>query len=323
MEETTCAEAFVEALHDLLSEDPRVFMIGGSLLGLGPSRVLMERVREDFPERTLFPPTSEAAVAGVGIGAAMAGMRPIVNIATASFAFQAWGQILNEAANAHYMTGGQTTVPVIFHMLHGIRGGGAAQHSHSPQAMFWNCPGLKIALPASPRDAAGLLRTAVKGENPVIFINHAQLLELKGPAPEKGLEIPFGEAEIKRSGKDVTVVATSLMVHHALRAAESLAAEGIDVEVVDPRTLVPLDKKTILASVAKTGRLVVADECHLSCGVAAEIAAIVADEGYGALKAPIRRVAALDVPVPFSPSLEEQIKPSPEKIAETVRGLLV
>ncbi|MBI2359822.1 MAG: 2-oxo acid dehydrogenase subunit E2, partial [Deltaproteobacteria bacterium] len=235
---------------------------------------------------------------------------------TGSFFYQAFPQVLNEAANTYYMTGGQTKVPVVFHLLHGIRGGGAAQHSHSPQAMLWNTPGLEIMLPSTPRDVKGLLKTAVRSENPTVFVDHAKLFEVKGEVPEGNYEIPFGQAEVKRRGKDVTVVATSLMVQRALQAAEKLARQGIDVEVVDPRTLVPFDKSAVLESVAKTGRLVVADECHKSCGVAAEIAAIVAEEGFQLLKAPIRRVAIPDVPIPFGRSMEAYIEPSEEKIVE-------
>ena len=252
----------------------------------------------------------------------MAGLRPIVDVGTASFLFQAFPQVVNEAANAYYMTGGQTRVPVVFHILHGIRGGGASQHSHSPQAMLWNTPGLEIALPSSPGDVKGLLKTAVRSDNPTVFVNHARLFEVTGPVPDGDYAIPFGQADLKRRGNDVTVVATSLMVQRALRAADELAKDGIEVEVVDLRTLVPLDKRTLLESVGKTGRMVVADECHRSCGVAAELAAIVAEEGFSYLRAPIKRVTALDVPVPFSRSMEAYMEPSEAKIVAAVRSLL-
>lgn len=322
MKTISFAQALVDALYEVLQEDDRVSIIGGYVLGLGPQRSLMDSIRKDFASRIADPPISEAAVASIGIGAAMAGARPFVDIGTASFVYPAWSPILNEAANAYYMTGGQTKVPVVFHMLHGLRGGGAAQHSHSPQAMMWNCPGLEIVLPSTPGDVKGLLRSAMHSDNPTVLINHAKLLAVEGPVPEEPYEIPFGQADVKREGSDVTVVATSLMVQYALKAAEALAGEGIEVEVVDPRTIVPLDRATILASVEKTGRLVVVDECHLSCSVASEIAAIVAEEGFQWLKKPIKRVATLDVPVPFSPPLESYVTPSPEKIVETVRSLL-
>src|SRR4029077_13010608 len=205
---------------------------------------------------------------------------------------------------------GTLRVPVVYHMLHGLRGGGAAQHSHSPQAMLWNAAGLEIVLPSSPYDVKGLMRSAIRSDNPTIFINHARLMDIEGEVPEEDYTIPFGRADIKRPGRDVTVVATSFVVHTALAAADRLAAEGIEVEVVDPRTLVPLDHATILASVRRTGRLVVVDETNLSCGVASEISAIVAEEGFDSLRAPILRVARLDVPTPFSKPLEDAITPT-------------
>ncbi|OGP19772.1 MAG: hypothetical protein A2038_14910 [Deltaproteobacteria bacterium GWA2_57_13] len=318
MREITYAEAFAEALREILRADKRVCVIGGYFFGLSPRRALISQLRKQFPARFFDPPIAEAGYCGLAVGAAMAGLRPIVDIGTGSFFFQAFPQVLNEAANTYYMTGGQTKVPAVFHMLHGIRGGGAAQHSHSPQAMLWNTPGLEIMLPASPRDVKGLLKTAVLSDNPTVFVDHAKLFEVRGEVPDGDYAIPFGQAEVKRSGKDVTVVATSLMVVRALEAAEELAKKGIEVEVVDPRTLVPLDKKTILASVAKTGRLVVVDECHRSCGVASELVAIVAEEGFDALKAPVKRVTTLDVPVPFSRPMEAYIEPSREKIITAV-----
>lgn len=322
MTEMNYAEALVDGLYISMDSDPRVSLIGRHVLGLSPLRYLMERIRDAFADRILNPPVSEAGIASLGVGAAMAGARPFVDIATASFVFEAWPQVVNEAANAHHMSGGQFTVPVVFHMLHGLRGGGSAQHSHSPQAMLWNCPGLEIVLPSSPRDVKGLIRTAVKSDNPTVFIVHSKLFTLKGDVPEGDYEIPFGQADIKREGGDVTVVATSLVVQKALEAANALSQEGIEVEVVDPRTIVPLDKEAILRSVAKTGRLVVADECNLSCGVASEIAAIVAEYAFESLKAPILRVARPDVPVSFSAPLEDYITPTPEKITAAVRKVL-
>jgi len=250
----------------------------------------------------------------------MAGLRPIVDFSTGSFIFEAWPQVVNEAANAFYMSGGQTRAPVVFHLFHGLRGGGAAQHSASPQAMLWNCPGLEIVLPASPRDVKGLLKTAVQSDNPTLFVDHVQLLETRGPVPEKDEAIPFGVADVKRRGADITVIATSYMVQRSLAVAERLAGEGIDVEIVDPRTLVPLDFPTLMASVEKTGRVVIVDETHQSCGVAAELAARIAEAGFDRLKAPLRRVATLDVPVPYSEPLEDFIAPSETRIAEAVRA---
>mgnify|MGYP001213345527 CR=1 FL=1 len=316
------AAALVDALHDGLRADPRVSIIGGYVLGLGPQRTLTDRLRQDFPDRVFDPPTSEAGNAAVGVGAAMAGMRPFVDLGTGSFSYLAWSQITNEAAVAHYMSNGRLTVPVTFHLLHGVRGGGAAQHSQSPQAMLWNAPGLEIAAPSSAADVYGLVRTALASPNPTVVVSHAKLLGIETAVPDQKFPLPFGLADIKRPGRDVTVVATSLMVHYCLAAAEALAKEGIEVEVVDPRTLVPLDEGTILDSVSRTGRLVVVDECPLRGGIASEIAATVAERGFRYLKAPIVRVTRPDVPVPYSLPLENFITPDPEKIAAAVRRIL-
>lgn len=311
-------EAKYAALRRIMQEDERVHLIGGSFLSLSPHRVNFKAIQEAYPDRVAAPPISELAYCGLATGAAMAGLRPVVDLSTGSFIYEAWPQVVNEAANALYMSGGQTRVPVVFHFLHGLRGGGAAQHSASPQAMMWNCPGLEIVLPSSPRDVKGLLETAVRSENPTIFVDHTLLFETEGPVPESD-HIPFGQADVKRSGKDVTVVATSLMVHRSLGVAERLAGSGIDVEVVDPRTLVPFDLETILASIEKTRRVVIVDETHLSCGVAAEIAARIAEAGFDKLAGPIRRVCTRDVPIPYSEPLERHISPSEERIADAIR----
>ena len=320
MRELSYAEALVESLSEVMEEDERVHLIGSYFLGLHPKRVLLNRLREKFGPRVVDPPISEIGYCGLGIGAAMAGLRPIVDVATASFLFQAWPQVVNEAANIRYMTGGQTAVPVVFHINHGIRGGGAAQHSHSPQAMLWNTPGLKIMTPSSPRDVRGLIHTAVATEDPVVWADHVKLFDGTEAVPDEPEAIPFGVADIKRAGTDVTIVATSYMVRKALAAAEILAGEGISAEVVDPRTLVPLDLDAILRSVAKTGRLVIGDECHRSCGVGAEIAALVAEHAFEVLRGPIRRVAALDVPIPFSRTLETFVEPTVDKLVAAARA---
>ena len=322
MRELAYYEAKFEALRELLAADERVHLIGGTFLSLSPRRAVFQEIAKRYPDRVISPPISELGFCGLATGAAMAGLRPIVDLSTGSFIFEAWPQVVNEAANAFYMSGGQTRAPVVFHLFHGIRGGGAAQHSHSPQAMLWNCPGLEIVLPSSPRDVKGLLKTAVRSDNPTIFVDHVQLLEIRGPVPEKDEVIPFGVADVKRLGSDVTVIATSYMVQRCLKVAEQMAGEGIQVEVVDPRTLVPLDFAMILASVEKTQRAVIVDETHQSCGVAAEIAARIAEEGFDRLKVPLRRVATLDVPVPYSPPLEEFISPSESRITDAIRATL-
>lgn len=320
---TTFAEAMLGTLDQLLDEDQRAVIFGSVWLGFSPARLaLWQQLTEKHRERVYYPPISEAGVCGAAIGAALNGLRPLVGLGTASFAFQAWAQIVNEAANAYYMSAGQSRVPAVFHLMAGGRDGAGPQHVHAPQSAFWNTPGLEIIVPATPADAAGLLRTAYESDNPTIFMNHLDLLDVAGDVPPGVHRVPFGRAEVKRSGGDVTVVASSIMVHRALAAAEQLAAEGIDVEVVDLRTLVPLDRDAILTSVAKTGRLVVADDGRLSCGVASEIAAIVAEEAFESLKAPIRRVTMPDVPAPASPLLMKQLEPTAEKIAGAVRSLV-
>jgi acetoin:2,6-dichlorophenolindophenol oxidoreductase subunit beta len=313
------AAALVDALYDSLAADPRVSLIGSYVLGLGPQRQLMDRVRKDFRDRIVDPPTAEAGAAATGVGAAMAGARPFVDLGTGSFPYLAWSQIVNEAAVAHYMSGGRITVPVTFHLLHGVRGGGAAQHSHSPQAMMCNAPGLEIVVPATAADVYGLVRTAFASPNPTVIVSHAKLLGIEGEVAADRQAIPFGRADIKRSGRDVTIVANSLMVHVSLAGAAELARDGIEAEVVDLRTVAPLDERTILESLARTGRLVVVDECPLRCGVASEVAATVAEHGFELLKAPIQRVTRAQVPVPYSPPLEAAVTPDAGKIAAAAR----
>jgi len=322
MRKISYAAAIVEALRTSLAEDPRVSLVGSYVLGLGPKRVLMDPIRAEFPDRIYDPPTSEAAIVSLGAGAAMAGARPFVDIGTASFSYVGWSPLVNEAAVAHHMSNGAVRVPVVYHMLHGLRGGGAAQHSHSPQAMLWNAAGLEIVLPSSPYDVKGLIRSAIKSNNPTVFVNHARLMDIEGDVPEEDYAIPFGRGDIKRKGRDVTLIATSYIVQTALAAAETLAGEGIEIEVVDPRTLVPLDRDLLLQSVGRTGRLVVADETNLSCGIASELSAIVAEHGFRSLRAPIMRVARPNVPTPFSQPLEQAITPTSDKICDAVRKIM-
>jgi pyruvate/2-oxoglutarate/acetoin dehydrogenase E1 component len=315
----TYAEGMARGLREVLAADERVVLMGQYFFGLTRHRQLTVGIRQDFPDRIWDPPIAEVGYAGTGIGAAISGLRPIVDMATASFSFQAWSQLVNEAANIHYMTGGQTRVPVVFHVNHGIRGGGAAQHSHSPQGMLLQVPGLKIMAPASARDVRGLIHTAVADDNPVFWADHVRLFDAEDDVPDEPEAIPFGVADIKQAGSDVTIVATSHMVRRALAAAEVLAEDDISAEVVDPRTIVPLDRETILASVARTGRVVVVDEGHASGGVGAEIAALIASEAFESLRAPIGRVATLDVPIPFSPPLERFVEPTVERISHAAR----
>jgi acetoin:2,6-dichlorophenolindophenol oxidoreductase subunit beta len=322
MPKLSYAQALVDALYDSLVADPRVSLIGSYVLGLGPQRHLMDRVRAAFRDRISDPPTAEAGAAATGIGAAMAGMRPLVDLGTGSFSFLAWSQVINEAAISCYMSGGRIPVPVTFHLLHGVRGGGAAQHSRSPQAMMCNAPGLEIVAPSCAADVYGLVRAAFASNNPTVVVSHAKLLGIEGEMPDDRPPVPLARAEVKRSGRDATIVANSLMTHYSLAAANTLASEGIEAEVVDLRTLMPLNQDTILDSVRRTGRLVVVDEAPLRCGIASEISATVAEHGFGLLKAPIARVTRAHVPVAYSPPVEAAITPDADKIAAAVRRVL-
>ena len=318
----TLAEAVVDAIRLSFADDPSVAMIWLPLFGIGPHRHVAEPLRREFADRVLLPTTSELGIAGIAVGAAMAGARPIVPFSMASFMFRAWDVIVQEAAVARHMSGGRTKVPVVFHALQGVLPGAGAQHVLSPQALLWHAPGLEIVLPSTPADAKGLFRRAIQSDNPTVVLNHGKLLGIEGPVDTRDYALPFGRAALRRKGSDATIVALSYQVHAALEAAETLSLEGIEVEIVDPRTLVPLDRTAILESVAKTGRLVVVDEGPLSCSAASEIAAIVAEKGFESLVAPIARVTRLDAPVAHSPALEESILPNPARIAAAVRRLL-
>jgi pyruvate dehydrogenase E1 component beta subunit len=318
----TFAQALAEGIAEVLREDQRVVVFGGGFAGLTDSRVHFAPLFRDFPDRFWAPPIAEFGVAGLGAGAAMTGLRPIVDIGTGSFVFEAFPAIANEAAIAHYTSDRQTSVPVMYYLLGGIRGAGAEQHSQAPQALFWQTPGIQIVLPGSPADAKGLVRTvALHSANPTLFVCHYRLMAIEGPVPEETYEIPLGQAAVKREGTDVTLVASGVQVPRALEAAERLAEEGVSVEVVDPRTLVPLDEQTILDSVRKTGRVVVTDETPRSCGVAAELVARIVEQAWPALKAPPRRVTTPDVPIPFSEPLETAVTPTSDKLIEAVRAV--
>lgn len=322
MAKMTYIQAMMDAVISCMEADDRIRIIGGTFArGRGLSPDAEKTFFTKFASRILQPPISEGATASLGAGAAMAGLRPFVNFGTATFAFEAWNQITNEAANAHFMTGGQVTVPVIYHMFGGIRGGAGVQHNQSPQSMFANCPGLQVLLPGAPADINGLIRTAFRSQNPCVIINHSKLLQLEGEVPAGDHTVPFGVADIKRRGGDVTIVATSIMVPRALAAADELARAGIEAEVVDPRTVVPLDRDGICASAARTGRLVVADEASSTCSIAAEIIASVAEAGVP-LKAPPVRVARPDAPVAYSGPLEAAATPDVAAIVAGVRRVL-
>lgn len=322
-QEMTIGEALVRALGETLEQDERVVVIGGGLVSSGPGQAQFALLRKKYPGRIKSTPIAELGFCGIAAGAAMAGLRPLVDIGTATFSYEAIPQIINEAAIAYSNSGGQTNVPVTYFMRYGIRGGGGVQHSGSPQPWYWNTPGLQVVMPANPADAKGLLRTALlKSQDPTIFFAHERLMDQRGHVPDGEYEIPFGQAAIRREGRDVTVIATGVQVPRALAAAEALAKDGISAEVVDPRTLEPLDEASLIASVKKTGRLVVTDESHDNCGVAAGVAARMADVAFGSLRAPIKRVAIPHVPVPFAVSLEDYVTPTAERIADAARSLI-
>ncbi len=321
--EISLAQAVNEALAEELRRDPAVFLIGEDVAEAGtPFKVTSGLVQEFGPERVLDSPISEAGITGIGLGAAMTGMRPVVDIMFGDFLTLVMDQLANQAAKVHYMSGGRLKAPLTVRTTLGATRRSAAQHSQSLHAWVSHVPGLKVALPSTPYDAKGLLKTAIRDDNPVVFFEDKMMFAVKGPVPDGEYTIPFGAADVKREGKDVTIVATSSMVYVALEAAEQLAEEGVSAEVVDPRTLVPLDRETLVASAKKTGRVVVVDEGHTSYGASAELAAVIAEDAFYWLEAPVRRAAAMDVPVPFSPVLEDQTVPTPDSVASISKSLL-
>lgn len=320
--EITFGQAIREALAEEMRRDPSVFIIGEDVAEAGtPFKVLSGLVEEFGRDRVIDTPISEAGFTGIGVGAAMTGMRPVVDIMFGDFITLAMDQIANQAAKVHYMSGGKLKVPMVVRTTMGATRRSAAQHSQSLHAWVSHVPGLKVALPSTPYDAKGLLKTAIRDDNPVVFFEDKMMYALKGPVPDGDYTIPFGVADIKRAGTDVTIVATSSMVQIALAAAETLAADGISAEVIDPRTTYPLDARGLIESARKTGRALVVDEGYERYGVTAEIASVIADGAFYDLDAPVKRIGAFHVPVPFSPVLEDLTVPTAEKVAETARAL--
>ena len=315
-------EAVRDALREEMIRDDRVFLIGLDIGRFGGTYKATAGLWEEFgDERVRDAPLSEAAIAGAAVGAAMTGLRPVAEIMYIDFMTIAMDQIVNQAAKLRYMSGGQAEVPVVFRTQEGGGRASAAQHAQSLEAWFAHIPGLKVVLPATPFDVKGLLKTAVRDDRPVVFIEHKLLYNTAGEVPAEEYLIPFGQAKIHRRGSDLTIVALSRMVLKALEAAEQLAGEGIEAEVIDPRTVVPLDLETILTSVEKTGRLIITHEAYSRCGVGAEIAARVMEEGLYYLERPIKRVCALDVPVPFAPVMEDYVIPNAARLVEAARSL--
>jgi pyruvate/2-oxoglutarate/acetoin dehydrogenase E1 component len=324
MPELTFGKAINAALAEEMRRDEAVFLIGEDVAEAGtPFKVVSGLVEEFGTRRVIDTPISEPGFMGIGVGAAMTGLRPVVDLMFGDFLGLVMDQLCNQAAKARYMSGGMLKVPLTLRTTLGATRRSAAQHSQSLQAWTAHMPGLKVVLPSTPADAKGLLKTAIRDDNPVVFFEDKMDYTVKGEVPDdEDFTIPLGVADVKREGEDVTVVATSSMVRVALAAADLLAGEGISLEVVDPRTIVPLDTDTIVRSVEKTGRAIVVDEGHESYGVTAEIAARIADRAFWALDAPVKRLGAMDVPVPFSPTLEDVTVPTPETLAQTARELV-
>jgi acetoin:2,6-dichlorophenolindophenol oxidoreductase subunit beta len=320
--ELTYGEAVREAIAEEMRRDPRVFLIGEDVAEAGhPFKVLTGLVQEFGTDRVIDTPISEPGYAGIGVGAAMTGMRPIVDVMFGDFITLAMDQIVNQAAKVHYMSGGKLKVPIVFRTTLGATRRSAAQHSQSLHAWVSHIPGLKVALPSSPYEAKGLMKSAIRDDSPVVIFEDKMMYRIKGPVPEGDYLVPFGVAEVKRAGTDVTIVATSSMVQVALGAAAMLDEVGLHAEVIDPRTTFPLDKQTLIDSAKKTSRAIVVDEGYERYGVTAEIAAVIAEGAFYHLDAPVRRIGAMDVPVPFSPVLEDLTVPTEKAVFEAAKAL--
>lgn len=320
MRELTYSKALREALTEEMARNPDVLLLGEDIGVYGGVFKVTEGLLDRFgPERVIETPISEAGFVGAAVGLAMTGKHPVVELMFMDFAYVAADSIFNQAAKMRYMSGGRAQVPLVIRTQQGGGRGNAAQHSQSLEAFFTHIPGLKVVLPATPYDAKGLLKSALRDPDPVVFIEHKLLYNTKGHVPEEEYTIPLGQADIKRSGKDATVVSWSRTVLHALEAAELASQEGIDVEVIDLRCTAPLDIDTVLASVKKTGRLVVAHEAHRRAGVGAEIASLVQELAFDYLDAPIERVGAMDIPIPYSKPLEDEALPGAQHIVRAIK----
>ncbi len=321
MREITLSQAVNEALAEEMRRDETVFIIGEDVAEAGtPFKILSGLVEEFGTDRVVDTPIAEPGFMGIGVGAAMTGMRPVVDLMFGDFLFLVMDQLCNQAAKTHYMSGGKLNVPLVLRTNMGATRRSAAQHSQSLHALVAHIPGLKVAMPSSAYEAKGLLKTAIRDDNPVVIFEDKLMYQDKAPVPEGELLIPFGQANILREGRDITLIGTSSMVQVCAKAADMLEAEGISAEVIDPRTIVPLDEATILASVRKTSRAIVVDEGHQNFGVTAEIAARIAEKAFYHLDAPVQRFGAMDVPIPFSPALEDLTVPSPEAVAARARA---
>lgn len=315
-------KATLEALTEEMARNPKIFVLGEGIGKRGGNFATTSGLFDLYgPMRLRDTPICERGFTGLACGAAMSGTRPVVDFMFADFVLDGAAEIINQIAKMQYMSSGRLTMPVVLRGCIGIGHSAGTHHSGSYYSMYAQFPGLRVVLPSTPRDAKGLLKTALACDDPVLFLEHRELLSLKGPVPEGEFSIEFGQAAVVREGTDVTVVALALMVHRALQACDTLAKEGLSVEVIDPRTLAPLDVETILTSVAKTGRLLIVDESFAPCGIGAEIAARLVDRGFDELDAPIRRLNGAHTPTPYSPPLEAAVVPSAETIAQAIREL--
>ena len=320
--ELTLGEAVREALAEEMRRDPRVFICGEDIAEAGTVYKVLSGLVEEFgTERVLDTPISEAGFTGMAVGAAMTGMRPVVDIMFGDFSTLVMDQMVNQAAKIHYMSGGKWKVPMVMRATLGATRRSAAQHSQSLHAWFCHIPGLKVVLPSTPYDAKGLMKTAIRDDNTVVFFEDKMMYRMKGPVPADDYTIPFGVADIKRAGTDITIVATSSMVQVALGAAKLLEEAGISAEVIDPRTVWPLDEKTLVDSAKKTSRAMVIDEGYGRYGVTAEIASVIAEGAFFNLEAPVKRMGAMHVPIPFSPPLEDATVPTEQTVFEAAKAL--
>jgi pyruvate dehydrogenase E1 component beta subunit len=320
--ELTLAEAIKEALAEEMRRDPTVFVLGEDVAETGhPFKVMVGLVNEFGKDRVLDTPISEPGFTGLAVGAAMTGMRPVVDIMFGDFMGLTMDQIFNQAAKIHYMSGGKWKVPMVVRTTMGATRRSAAQHSQSLHAWFAHIPGLKVALPSTPYDMKGLLKSAIRDDNPVIIFEDKMEYRSKGPVPEGEYLIPFGVADIKREGSDITLIATSSMVKVALGAAKLLDEYDISAEVVDPRTLWPLDEKTLIESAKKTSRVIVIDEGYERYGITGEIASMIGSAAFYDLEAPVKRMGAMHVPIPFSPPLEDVTVPTERSVFEAAKAL--
>lgn len=324
MSEMTFMEAIRETLRSEMEKDPNMFIVGEDVGPYGGEQGVTGDLWKQFgDDRVRDAPIAEAAIIGLGLGASMTGCRAVPEIPFGDFLGMCMDQIYNQAAKMRYMSGGQAIVNMVIRTTMGGYVGGAAQHSQCLPSWFVHVPGIKVVVPSMPDDAMGLLRSSLRDKNPVIFFEHSELYRIKGQVPDdKEFTVPLGSARILREGTDCTVIATGLQVHHAIKAAGLLTEKGINIEIIDPRTLDPLDEETILGSVEKTGHVVIVHETWLKAGYGAEIAAIIAEKGINFLDGPIKRVAAKDVPIPFSPPLENFVLPQVEDIVDAVESNL-